>query len=79
VQDTSPEALTRYFELMTEQTPSQRFASARRLTGMVRALALAGLREAQPGASEAEIRLELARRLYGDDVAARLRPRLLDD
>ena len=45
---------------------------------MVRELALAGLREARPDASEAELRLELARRLYGDEVAGRLRPGLLD-
>lgn len=79
MQDTSPQASVRYFELLARQTPSQRFASARRLTSMVRKLALAGLRQTRPNASEAELRVELARRLYGDDVAERLRPGLLDD
>ncbi len=79
VQDTSEQSRARYFELLAQQTPAQRFASARRLTSMVRKLALAGLREAHPDAWEAELRVELARRLYGDDTADRLRPGLLDD
>ncbi|MDD9947304.1 MAG: hypothetical protein OXU20_40070 [Myxococcales bacterium] len=79
MQDTSPQARARYFELLAQQTPSQRFSNARRLTGMVRQLALAGLRDAPPDASDAELRVELARRLYGDEVAERLRPGLLDD
>jgi two-component sensor histidine kinase len=77
VKDTSPQAQARYFELLGKQTPEQRFASARRLTTMVRELALAGIRHASPGSSEGEVRVELARRLYGEAVARRLGPRLL--
>ena len=78
VQDTSPQAQARYFELLGRQTSAQRFASTRRLTAMVRQLALAGLREARPSATDGELRIELARRLYGNGVAERLRLRLTD-
>lgn len=53
-------------------------ASACRLTAMVRQLAIAGIRERHPDATEAQVRIELARRLYGDAVAERLSPRLRD-
>lgn len=39
---------------------------------MVRQLAIAGIRDANPHASERDVQRELARRLYGADVANHL-------
>lgn len=43
-----------------------------RLNQAVRELALAGIREAHPTATEAELRVRLTVRLYGRTVAERL-------
>ncbi len=71
-QDTHPNAMARYHELLRAQAPQQRLAQAASLTRMTRALALAGIRARHPGASAEEIRARLVVRLYGREVGHRL-------
>jgi hypothetical protein len=72
VQDTSPEAAARYYELLRAATPERRLHTAMALTKAVRDLALAGIRARFPNADEAELRVRLTVRLYGPDVARKL-------
>src|ERR1019366_6022181 len=71
-QDTTPAAAPRYHELLRSQSPASRLAQAAALTRAVRQLAEAGIRQRHPGASDAEVRIRLAVRIYGRDVATRL-------
>ena len=77
--DTSPEADARYHELLRAQTPAQRLEQAAALTRAVRELAIAGIRQRHPAATDAEVRVRLTVRLYGREVAARLHGELPDD
>lgn len=52
--------------------PERRLEAAMRLSRAVRALALAGIREQFPAASEQELRVRLTVRLYGRAAAERL-------
>jgi hypothetical protein len=70
--DTTPSALDRYHELLRAQEPHERLAQAAALTQAVRELAVVGIRQRHPGASDDEVRRRLAVRLYGRDVAERL-------
>lgn len=72
--DTSPEARAVYFRRLAAMTPQERLAIASRLSRSVRRLAEAGIRDAKPGLTEAEVRHELAVRLYGPAVAAKYFP-----
>jgi hypothetical protein len=72
--DTSPAAKLRYYELLRQQTPMQRLEIAVRLTNSVRALAEADILRADPSASPRQVQARLAARLYGDQVALRLFP-----
>lgn len=72
--DTSPGAKLRYYELLRQQTPMQRLDIAVRLTNSVRALAEADILRAEPSASPRQVQARLAARLYGDEVAQRLFP-----
>jgi hypothetical protein len=72
MRDTAPTALARYHELLRARTPLERLAQASRLTRSVRELALAGLRRRHPEAAEDELRVRLAVRLYGRELAGRL-------
>ncbi len=69
--DTSPTADERYHELLRRMSPEKRLEAAMRLSMGVRELALAGIRQRFPGASEAELRVRLAVRLYGRVTVAR--------
>src|SRR5262245_45856963 len=69
VRDTSPTSQRRYEELLQQRTPAQRMALATSLSLAVRRLAIAGIRAKNPEASADDIRVELARRLYGDGAA----------
>ena len=73
--DTSPAAQKRYFELLALQTPGQRLAMCARLTRAMRTMAMAGLREQHPHATDAELTRRLATRIYGDGAPLGLRPR----
>src|SRR5690606_10816411 len=76
--DTSPAAQARYYELLRRQSPMDRLRTAGLLTRMVRELAEADILRANPGASRRELQFGLASRLYGDEVAQRLFPRTTD-
>ncbi|MEP7125014.1 MAG: hypothetical protein ABJE95_29055 [Byssovorax sp.] len=70
--DTSPAADARYHELLRALTPERRLEAAMKLSRGVRALAVAGIRERHPAASEDEVRTRLTVRLYGRAAAQRL-------
>lgn len=70
--DTHPSADRRYHELLERMTPVQRFDAAAKLSDAVRELAVAGIRARHPEACEAEVRVRLAVRLYGREIAERL-------
>jgi hypothetical protein len=72
VNDTSPAAQKRYQELLSQRTPAERLRIAISLSRSVRELAVAGIREAHPNASERFVAAKLAERLYGTAVAVRL-------
>ncbi len=70
--DTSAAADARYHELLRRMPPEKRLEAAMRLSLAVRELALAGIRSRHPDASEHELRVRLAARLYGVACARRL-------
>lgn len=72
--DTSERAEERYYELLRAQSPLARITTAARLSSAVRELAEAAIRTNDPDAPATVVRARLARRLYGDEVAARLFP-----
>jgi hypothetical protein len=71
-QDTEPRRRDRYIELLRAQSPVDRLRKAGALTRAVRQMAEAGIRQRHPGADDTEVRVRLAERLYGRDVALRL-------
>jgi hypothetical protein len=79
MRDTSAAASAQYFELLRKAGPAQRLRTAVALTSAVRALAEAGLRERYANASDEEIRVRLAVRLYGREVVAKLFAAIPDD
>jgi hypothetical protein len=66
--DTSPEAWQVWLDLVRKMTPAERLQRALELSNTVRELAIAGIREQHPGASEREIFLLFAQRQLGDDL-----------
>ena len=70
--DTSPEASSRYHELLRAMAPERRLEAAMALSRGVRELALAGLRSRYPAANEQELRVRLTVRMYGREAAVRL-------
>lgn len=75
MRDTTEVANRRYHELLRERAPHERLAQAMalsKLSKMTRELAMAGLRSRHPDASAEELRIRLAVRLYGREVAMRL-------
>ena len=72
MRDTSPGALARYHQLLREAGPQRRLQICAQLSTATRQLALAGLRERYPDASDAFVRKKLAERVYGRAVAERL-------
>jgi hypothetical protein len=58
------------FELYRRMSPAEKAARVRALTLAVNTLALAGLRQQHPMASEEELRLRLAVRRLGADAVA---------
>lgn len=70
--DTDPRQRARYFELLRAQTPAQRLHKAALLTQATRWMAEAGIRQRFPHADETEVRVRLAERIYGREVARRL-------
>ncbi|MGC4120037.1 MAG: hypothetical protein QM765_36745 [Myxococcales bacterium] len=78
-QDTSPEQIERYHELLRAMTPAQKAAATDALCDAVREGALAGLRHRHPGASDGELRARLFVRLYGRGLATRVLGKVPDD
>jgi hypothetical protein len=74
VEDTSPAARRRYYELLAQKSPVERLAMAVRLSSMVRMLAEEAVRAGSPDLSERAMKKGLADRLYGRAVAERLFP-----
>ncbi len=72
--DTSPDARAKYFDLLARLTPAERARKVVSLGRAARALARAGIRLSQPGASSLAVELELLDRMYGPAVARRLAP-----
>jgi hypothetical protein len=78
-QDTAPQRRDRYIELLRSLTPGQRLARAADLTATVRRLGEVGIRQRFPNASEEEVRIRLAVRIYGRELAQRWYEALPDD
>ena len=70
--DTSPAADRMQFERLRAMSPEERGAILTALTLTVQELALAGLRQRYPAASEEELWLRLAVRRLGADVVQRV-------
>jgi hypothetical protein len=66
--DTSSEAWQVWLELVRKMTPAERLQRALDLSNTVRELAIAGIREQHPDASEREVFLLFAQRQLGDDL-----------
>jgi hypothetical protein len=71
-QDTEPRQLAHYIELLRAQPPVERLRQAGELTDAVSHLAILGIRQRHPQADALEVRVRLARILYGLEVARRL-------
>jgi hypothetical protein len=74
VEDTAPKASARYFELLRQAGGEKRLAVCLSLCRAVRELAVAGIKDAHKGRplTDQELRLKLAERLYGAEVARRV-------
>lgn len=73
------EADRRYHQLLRARTPEERLEQAVSLSKMVRELAIAGIRSRHPLATDEEVRVRLAVRLYGRENAGRLFGRVPND
>jgi hypothetical protein len=70
--DTNPRATAQYLELLRAMDPARRLEIAGGLSRAVRDLALAGLRNRHPAATEEEIRGRLTLLLYGRSASLRV-------
>ena len=66
MRDTSPEMEKRLLQLYAERTPEERMRMAGRMFDTGIALMKAGILQATPDISKAELRERIFRRLYGD-------------
>ncbi len=71
-QDTSPAQLAKYYGLLRQLTPAQRLKCIVAATRRVRMMAEGGIRLRNPTATDAWVRGELVRVLYGDEAFRRL-------
>ena len=67
--DTSSEAHERWLEALRALEPAERFRLAAAMSDEIRALTEAGIHNRHPELSDDEIKLQLAERLFGADVA----------
>lgn len=74
MRDTSPAMQQRYFEHLARLSPAQRLDRLLQLNQAVTDLALAGIRQRWPGASDRVQQARLAERRYGKAVAVRFFP-----
>ena len=70
--DTSARAEAAYFERLRATPPRERLERALRLSEQVRRATFRRIREAHPGATEAELKVLFVRQVYGDALADRL-------
>lgn len=70
--DTTPQARARYYELLRRATLAQRVSALNGASRGIKRLAEAGIRREHPQASDDEVRVRLAVRLYGRDLGRRL-------
>jgi hypothetical protein len=66
--DTSEEIERLLFERYRQMSPRDKVRMVMKLNRAVEAMALAGLRQQYPDATERELRLRLAARLYGREL-----------
>ena len=66
--DTSPDVQARFDELMRQRSGSDRVRMMSDMFDFAKALVLSNLRETHPDASDAELRVLLLDRLYGDEI-----------
>ncbi len=66
--DTPPDVQARFDDLMRQRSGSDRVRMMSEMFDFAKALVLSNLREAHPGASDAELRVLLFDRLYGDQI-----------
>jgi len=71
--DTSPEAEKFQVQLLRQATVARRFQLVRSLIATTRQLAWAGIKKANPTASDEEVDLLFVAFHYGEDLATRLR------
>lgn len=74
--DTSAEAESVVIEKLRAMSPEQRLTLALSLSQSVRSLALAGVRQRHPGASDREQLLRLAITIHGRDLATAAYPEI---
>lgn len=70
--DTSDEQLERYYDALRKLTVGERMRIVNATTRRVRTFAEAGIRREHPSATDLEVRIRLAVRLYGREAAARI-------
>lgn len=70
--DTHPEMETLQIKLWRQASPTRKMQMLAHLNASARLLALAGLRERYPDASEAQLRFKLAGLLLGEDLARKV-------
>jgi hypothetical protein len=68
VTDTPPDVRARFDELMRQRSGSDRVRMMSEMFDFAKALVLSNLRETHPDASDAELRVLLFDRLYGDEI-----------
>lgn len=78
VTDTSPEAKQVLVELLKAAPPWRKLELMDQWNDSLRLLAMSELRRRYPGKSEKELRLLLAERLFGPEIAAELSKGLLE-
>ena len=67
--DTTTEARAVQIEIYRDIGPDRRSATADRLSGQARALAVGGIRDRHPGWDDRQVLAELVRIMYGDELA----------
>jgi hypothetical protein len=75
--DTSAEAAELVVEAWRTMTVASRVALLRKMHEDVEVMAITGIRMQHPGIGDAELRFELFRRRYGDELASEVRDQIL--
>lgn len=70
--DTSPRARAHYLRRLKMASPEERLSRALRLTAQIRGATMAQIEERHKGASRDTIEIAFLRRVYGNEIAARV-------